>query len=87
MVEKNALMDVIGRIKTLTLGRNGNMSKRLLGESDDDFSMRLKRLAEKDLKCAADVYVATGITNGIAGFYVEHGDPIKIDGFKRAIHG
>lgn len=70
-------------IRMAAQGRLGNMSKRLTGETDQEFAVRLTRLAQLDIKAPVDVYVASGIQEGIAGFYVSAGRPINLDGFKK----
>lgn len=77
-------MKVFNEIKKAASGRAGNMSKRNPGESDADFAKRLRILSEIDLKRPADVYVAPLISEGIAGFYVEKGDPVHVSGFVMA---
>lgn len=80
-------MNSASEIKAAINGRAGNMSKRNDGESDRDFALRLSRLASIDIKKPADVYVASDVTHGIAGFYVERGELVHVDGFERVING
>ena len=69
------------RIALACRGRKGNMSKRNAGESDAEFVIRLVDLAMKDIRQKTDVYVASAVSDGIAGFYVEAGGLVEVEGF------
>lgn len=71
----------ISLIRAACIGREGNMVKRILGETDEELFFRMSDLAKKDIKVPADVYINPGVESGIAGFYVACGPLVNVGGF------